>query len=75
MSYPTQTAAAGTSSLPTQAGPTPTHSTQAEAQAAARAIVHNQGGGEVVTHRPNGQIRDSDTIAPGHDPFPLRDKK
>lgn len=25
------------------------HNTQAEAQAAARAIVHNQGGGEVVT--------------------------
>lgn len=51
------------------------HNTQAEAQAAARAIVHNQGGGEVVTHRPNGQIRDSDTIAPGHDPFPPRDRK
>lgn len=32
------------------------HATQAEAQAAARRIVHNVGGGEVVTHRPNGQI-------------------
>ncbi len=51
------------------------HNTQAEAQAAARAIVHNQGGVEVVTHRRNGQIRDSDTIAPGRDPFPPRDKK
>lgn len=51
------------------------HATQAEAQAAARRIVHNVGGGEVVTHRPNGQIRDSDTVAPGNDPFPPADKK
>ena len=50
-------------------------STQAEAQAAARRIVHNVGGGEVVTHRPNGQIRDSDTVAPGNDPFPPADKR
>lgn len=28
---------------------------------------------EVVTHRPNGQIRDSDSF--GNDPFPPRDKK
>lgn len=51
------------------------HDTQAEAIARAREIVHNAGGGEVITHRPNGQIRDSDTVPPGHDPFPPRDKK
>ena len=51
------------------------HDTQAEAIARAREIVHNAGGGEVVTHRPNGQIRDSDTVPPGNDPFPPRDKK
>jgi hypothetical protein len=51
------------------------HDTQASAERAARAIVHNRGGGEVVTHRPNGQIRDSDTVAPGRDPFPPRDTK
>ena len=51
------------------------HHTQADAQAAARRIVHNAGGGEVVIHRPNGQIRDSDTITPGNDPFPPRDTK
>ena len=28
---------------------------------------------EVVIHRPNGQIRDSDSY--GNDPFPPRDKK
>ncbi|KAA0023344.1 DUF2188 domain-containing protein [Antrihabitans cavernicola] len=44
--------------------------TQSEAINRAREIVHNTGGGEVVIHRPNGQIRDSDTIAPGNDPFP-----
>lgn len=44
--------------------------TQAQAQAEARRIVHNSGGGELVTHRVNGQIRASDTVAPGNDPFP-----
>jgi hypothetical protein len=49
--------------------------TQAEAIARAREIVHNAGGGEVITHGRGGQIRDSDTIAPGNDPFPPRDTK
>lgn len=47
--------------------------TQAEAADRAREIVHNAGGGEVVTHRPDGRIRDSDTIQPGTDPFPPQD--
>lgn len=34
------------------------------------------GGGEVRIHKPNGgPIRDSDTVSPGRDPFPPRDKK
>jgi uncharacterized protein YdaT len=41
----------------------------------AREIVHNTGGGEVVIHRPDGTIRDSDTIRPGHDPDPPRDRR
>jgi uncharacterized protein YdaT len=49
--------------------------TQAEAINRAREIVHNAGGGEVITHRQDGRIRDSDTIAPGNDPFPPRDTK
>jgi hypothetical protein len=49
--------------------------TQADAQDRAREIVQNVGGGEVVTHGQDGRIRDSDTIAPGNDPFPPRDKK
>lgn len=49
--------------------------TQAEGIDRAREIVHNTGGGEIVIHRPDGTIRDSDTVAPGHDPDPPRDRK
>lgn len=49
--------------------------TQKAAQDRARAIVGNAGGGEVVTHGRDGKIRDSDTVAPGNDPFPPRDRK
>ena len=49
--------------------------TQQEAVARARDIVRNQGGGEVRIHGRDGKIRDSDTIAPGNDPNPPRDKR
>jgi len=49
--------------------------TKAEAEARAKEIVRNAGGGEVVTHGLNGRIQDSDTIRPGYDPFPPRDTK
>ncbi|GAA3525087.1 DUF2188 domain-containing protein [Aeromicrobium panaciterrae] len=49
--------------------------TQKEAVDRAREIVKNKGGGEVRIHRPDGTIRDSDTIPPGNDPNPPRDKK
>jgi len=49
--------------------------TQAEGIDRAREIVGNAGGGEVVIHRPNGQIRDSDTVPPGNDPNPPRDRR
>lgn len=52
-----------------------THGTQAAAEVAAKRLVSRQGGGEVVVHRPTGVIRDSDTVAPGNDPCPLRDRK
>ena len=48
------------------------YGTQREAEDAARRLTHNSGGGEVVTHRPDGRIRDSDTISPAKDPFPPR---
>lgn len=46
-------------------------STQADAIRRATEIVGTNGGGEVVVHRPNGQIRDSNTIGKP-DPFPPR---
>lgn len=48
------------------------HGTQTEAIQRARDIAINQKS-EVVIHRPNGQIRDSDGY--GRDPFPPRDRK
>lgn len=51
------------------------HDTQKEALNRAREIVANDGGGEVRIHGRNGQIRDSDTIPPGHDPHPPKDRK
>lgn len=41
----------------------------------ARKIVSNQGGGEVRIQNQQGRWRDSDTVAPGNDPFPPRDTK
>lgn len=52
-----------------------THETQAEAEVRAKEIVSNNGGGEVRIHRPDGRIRDSDTVAPGNDPTRSRDQK
>lgn len=49
--------------------------TQADAEQLAKQFSANNGGGEVRIHRPNGQIRDSDTVAPGNDPCPPKDKK
>ena len=44
-----------------------THATQAEASAAARTTAIRERG-EVVIHRPNGQIRDANSY--GNDPYP-----
>lgn len=49
--------------------------TQAEAIDRARVIVGKAGGGEVRIHGRDGKIRDSDTIAPGNDPNPPRDRR
>jgi len=49
--------------------------TKDDAVARARQIVRNNGGGEVRIHGRDGRIRDSDTIPPGNDPMPPRDKR
>ncbi|MEZ4226709.1 MAG: DUF2188 domain-containing protein [Polyangiaceae bacterium] len=51
------------------------HRTQKAAEAAAKSIVANLGGGEVRVQGVGGKWRDSDTVAPGRDPFPPRDRK
>jgi hypothetical protein len=51
---------------------TSVHETQADAIAAGRQHAQQQQT-ELVIHRPNGQIRDSDSY--GNDPLPPRDRK
>lgn len=51
------------------------HHTQRDAEDAARTMLKNQGGGELTTKGRDGIIRSKDTIAPGHDPCPPRDKE
>ena len=49
-----------------------THDTQAAAIQGGRPLAENQGV-ELVIHRPNGQVRDSESY--GNDPMPPRDAK
>lgn len=51
------------------------HGTQREAEHAAKETVRSLGGGEVRIQGENGRWRDSDTVPPGNDPFPPRDRK
>jgi hypothetical protein len=51
------------------------HETQKAAEQAAKQTVRKNGGGEVRIQGVNGKWRDSDTVPPGNDPNPPRDKK
>jgi hypothetical protein len=51
------------------------HDTQREADHRAAEILRNAGGGERITHGRDGRIRSKDTIAPGNDPNPPKDKE
>jgi hypothetical protein len=51
------------------------HKTQKEAVDAAREMLQKQRGGELTTKGTNGKIRSKDTIAPGKDPNPPKDKE
>jgi hypothetical protein len=51
------------------------HKTQKEAENAAREMLRNQGGGELSTHGIDGKIRSKDTIPPGNDPNPPKDRE
>jgi hypothetical protein len=47
--------------------PTATSPTQGSAEAEAKRQVRVAGGGQVVIRRPNGVIRDADTVKPGNE--------
>ncbi len=49
------------------------HRTQVEAAAAAKTMLHNQGGGELTIKGKNQAIRSKDTVVPGRDPNPPKD--
>ena len=51
------------------------HDTQGEAAAEAKDMLNKQGGGELSIKGRDGKIRSKDTISPGNDPFPPRDKE
>lgn len=51
------------------------HDTQASAEARAKEIVSNLGGGEVRIQGRDGRWRDSDTVPPGSDPHPPADQR
>lgn len=51
------------------------HRTQHDADQAAREMLRNQGGGEVTTKGRDGKIQSKDTIPPGNDPNPPRDRE
>jgi hypothetical protein len=57
---------------PGKATPDSHHRRQDTAVDAARQGVKQGGGGELITHGKDGQIREKDTIAPANDPFPPR---
>ncbi len=49
--------------------------TQREAEKFAKQVVSNLGGGEVRIQGRDRRWRDSDTVPPGNDPNPPRDRK
>ncbi len=51
------------------------HDTQRDARQAAKANLEKQGGGELTTKGVNGRIVSKDTIKPGNDPNPPRDRE
>ncbi|HET6398743.1 MAG TPA: DUF2188 domain-containing protein [Candidatus Thermoplasmatota archaeon] len=55
--------------------PSTVHPTQGEAAARAKEMLRNQGGGELTVKGRDGKIRSNETVAPGNDPNPPRDKE
>lgn len=54
---------------------TDVHKTQKEAIGAATEDLKKAGGGELIVKGADGKIRSKDTIPPGNDPYPPKDKE
>jgi hypothetical protein len=52
---------------PDRVRPTAKAPTQSAAERVAKTQTTAAGGGQVYVHRPNGQIRDADTVKPGNE--------
>jgi hypothetical protein len=55
--------------------PSSLHERQSDAVKAAKENLKNQGGGELTTKGMDGKIRSKDTIPPGKDPNPPKDRE
>ena len=55
--------------------PSSVHNTQQDAVDSAKSMLQNQGGGELTIIGINKKIRSKDTIPPGNDPCPPKDKE
>jgi hypothetical protein len=55
--------------------PSSVHDTQKEAANTAKDMLAKQGGGELIIMGMDGKIRSKDTIPPGNDPNPPKDKE
>jgi hypothetical protein len=51
------------------------HKTQKEAADKAKTMLQNSGGGELSIKGIDGKIRSKDTVPPGNDPNPPKDKE
>jgi len=51
------------------------HTTQKEAWDAARQMLHQEGGGELTVMGIHGKIVSKDSISPGNDPNPPKDRE
>jgi uncharacterized protein YdaU (DUF1376 family) len=51
------------------------HDKQSEAEKAGKQMLENQGGGELTVKGKDQKIRSKDTIAPGKDPHPPKDRE
>lgn len=51
------------------------HNTQHAAEDAARRMLRDSGGGELITKGEDGRIRSKDTIPPAQDPNPPKDRE